>query len=200
MDSIASAKQRIRATIAASNVPEDPLHAENTLEWVLRLDAKAGQALQIAALAHDIDRAVERRKVLRRDYDDYDAFKAAHARNGANILRAILDECGVAKPTADEACRLVVRHEVGGDCHSDLLKDADSISYFEVNLPFYHQREGWEETKRRSIWGYRRLSARGREIAKSITYEDEALTRLLKEVIREAARKGNHVRGSASSM
>ena len=190
MNSIESAKQRIRATIAASKVPEDPPHAENTLEWVLRLDAKAGQALQIAALAHDIDRAVERRKVLRRDYDDYEAFKAAHARNGANILRAILAECGVAKLTADEACRLVVRHEVGGDYRSDLLKDADSISYFEVNLPFYYEREGWEETKRRSVWGYRRLSVRGREIAKRITYDDEALTGLLKEVIREACRKG----------
>ena len=187
MDSIESAKQRIRATVAASKVPEDPLHAENTLEWVLRLDAKAGQALQIAALAHDIDRAVERRKVRRRDYDDYEAFKAAHARNGANILRAILEECAVSKPTADDACRLVVRHEVGGDYRSDLLKDADSISYFEVNMPFYYEREGWEETKRRSIWGYRRLSVRGREIAKSMKYDDEALTRLLKEAIREAA-------------
>lgn len=187
MNSIQSAKQRIRATIATSKIPEDRLHAENTLEWVLRIDAEAGQALQIAALAHDIDRAVERRKVRRSDYDDYEAFKAAHARNGANILRAILDECGVAKPTADEACRLVVRHEVGGDYRSDLLKDADSISYFEVNMPFYYEREGWEETKRRSIWGYRRLSLWMRGIAKTITYDDEALTRLLKEVIREAS-------------
>ena len=121
--------------------------------------------------------------------NDYEAFKAAHARNGANILRAILEECGVAKPTADEACRLVVRHEVGGDYRSDLLKDADSISYFEVNMPFYYEREGWEETKRRSIWGYRRLSARGREIANSMTYDDEALTRLLEETIREACLK-----------
>ena len=143
----------------------------------------------VAALAHDIDRAVETRKVRRCNYDDYDAFKAAHARNGANILRAILDECGVAKPTADEACRLVLRHEVGGDYRSDLLKDVDSISYFEVNMPFYYEREGWEEAKRRSIWGYRRLSAQGREIANSITYDDEALTCLLKEVIRAACLK-----------
>ncbi len=153
---------------------------------MLRLDPKAGQALEIAALAHDIDRAVETRKVRRRDYDDYEAFKAAHARNGANILQAILKECGVAKPTADETCRLVARHEVGGDHRSDLLRDADGISYFEVNLPFYYEREGWEETKRRCIWGYRRLSVRGREIAKRITYEDEALTRLLEVVIQEA--------------
>ncbi len=186
MTSIESAKQRIRATIALSKIPEDPRHAENTLEWVLRLDAKAGEALQIAALAHDIDRAVEKRKVRRRDYDDYDAFKAAHARNGAKMLRAILEECGVPTPTADEACRLVECHEVGGDGHSDLLKDADSISYFEVNVPFYYEREGWEETKRRCIWGYRRLSVRGREIAKKITYEDQKLRCLIQEVIREA--------------
>ena len=189
MTSIESAKQRIRATIALSKIPEDPRHAENTLEWLLRLDAKAGEALQIAALAHDIDRAVEKRKVRRRDYDDYDAFKAAHARNGAKILRAILEECGVPTPTADEACRLVECHEVGGDGRSDLLKDADSISYFEVNMPFYYEREGPAETKRRSIWGYRRLAARRREIAKSITYDDEALTHLLKEAIREAGLK-----------
>jgi hypothetical protein len=186
MDSIECAKRRVRATIAGSQVPEDPRHAENTLEWVLRLDPKAGQALQIAALAHDIDRAIEGQKVRRGDFDDYDAFKAAHARNGAKILRAILDECGVAEPTLDEACRLVVRHEVGGDPSSDLLKDADSISFFDFNMPFYYKRERWEETKRRCIWGYRRLSPRMKKLASDFTFEDETLTRLLTEAIREA--------------
>ena len=186
MDSIECAKRRVRATIAGSQVPEDSRHAENTLEWLLRLDPKAGQALQIAALAHDIDRAMEDQKVRRGDFDDYDAFKAAHARNGAKILRTILDECGVAEFTQEEACRLVARHEVGGDPSSDLLKDADSISFFDINLPFYYQREGWEETKRRCIWGYRRLSARMKELANSIRFEDETLTRLLTEAMREA--------------
>lgn len=189
MDSLECAKRKIRAIIATSKVPEDPRHADNTLEWLLRLDPKADQALQIAALAHDIDRAVEARKVRRADYDDYDAFKAAHARNGAKILRGILDECGVAKSIVGEACRLVTLHEIGHDARADLLKDADGISYFEVNMPLYYEREGWEETKRRCIWGYRRLSARMKEIAKDVTYEDETLTRLLKEAIREAGLK-----------
>ena len=87
MDSIDCAKQRIREIIAGSRVPEDPIHAENTLEWLLKLDPAADQALQIAVLAHDIDRAVEVQKVRRADFTDYDAFKAAHARNGAAILR-----------------------------------------------------------------------------------------------------------------
>ncbi len=183
MNSTECAKERIRAVIAGSRVPEDLLHAENTLEWLLKLDPDADKALQIAALAHDIDRAIEDQKVRRSDFDDYDAFKAAHAQSGANILREILMECGIARATIDEACRSVALHEAGGDTRSDLLKDADSISFFEVNMPLYYLREGWQETKRRSVWGYQRLSARLKEAVRDIKYEDEALTRLLGEVM-----------------
>ncbi len=182
LTNIECAKQKIRQIIADSRVPEDPCHADNTLEWLLRLEPDAGEALQLAALAHDIDRAIAEVKVRRADFDDYDAFKAAHARNGAEILRSILTACGVERNIVEEACRLVELHEVGGDRGSDLLKDADSISYFDVNLPLYYQREGWAETKRRSLWGYQRLSARARKIVENISYEEEVLTRLLREV------------------
>jgi len=188
MDSIDCAKQKIRAAIAVSRVPEDPHHADNTLEWLLRLEPDVGEALQLAALAHDLDRAVEAVKVRRADFDDYDAFKAAHARHGAELLRPILTACGVARDMVDEACRLVEVHEVGGDPDADLLKDADSISYFDVNLPLYYEREGWAETKRRSLWGYQRLSARARNIVAKISHEEEVLARLLREVISESVR------------
>jgi hypothetical protein len=183
---IECAKRKIRLIIAGSQVPEDPCHADNTLEWLLRLEPDANDALQLAALAHDIDRAIERIKIKRADFDNYDAFKAAHARNSAEILRPILTACGVERNIVKEACRLVEFHEVGGDLGSDLLKDADSISYFDVNLPLYFQREGWDETKRRSHWGYRRLTPRAQEIVKHIAHEDKDLARLLQEVIHES--------------
>ena len=189
MNSFDCAIRRIRKIISRSGVPEDPRHAENTLKWVLMLEPKADPALRIAALAHDIERAVETRKVHRIDFSDYEAFKAAHARNGAKILRELLSKCHVADSVADEACRLVALHEIGGDSRSDLLKDADSISFFEVNLPFYFQREGAEETKRRCSWGYRRLSVRMQKISQRITYKDRVLTRLLKEAIFSACPK-----------
>lgn len=189
MNSIEYAKQKIRAIIAGSKVQEDPSHAEDTLKWLLRLSPGADEALQIAALAHDIERAVEEGRVYRADYDDYDIFKADHARNGAKILRKILNKCGVSRSITNEACRLVSLHEVGGDSRSDLLKDADSISYFKVNMPLYYKREGWEETKRRCIWGYQRLSARMKKVARSIAYDDKILTRLLREAIREGRPK-----------
>ena len=182
MDNINCAKEKIRASIAGSPVPEDPRHADNTLEWLLYLEPDAGEALQLAALAHDIDRATPER-ARREDYPDYDAFKAAHARRGARLLRGMLEDCGVESAVVKEACRLVEVHEVGGDADADLLKDADSISYFDGNLPLYYQREGWAETKRRSLWGYRRLSARARKIVENISYKEEVLIRLLREVI-----------------
>ncbi len=45
MRNVGRAKRKIRALIAGSRVPEDPLHADNTLEWLLRLEPDAGDAL-----------------------------------------------------------------------------------------------------------------------------------------------------------
>lgn len=183
MDSIDCAKQQIRAIISKSSVPEDPRHAENVLEWLLKLKPDADEALQIAALAHDIDRADDRTKIKRADFDDYDQFKATHAYHSAAILKQILQQCQVEPSIVDNACELVEQHEVGGDPRSDLLKDADSISYFEVNMPLYFQREGYEETLRRSIWGYHRLSPKMKKVCQKLSYSHDLLDKILTEVV-----------------
>ncbi len=123
--------EAIEKVIAQSSVTEDPIHSKNTLNWLLRLKPDADEALQIAALGHDIERAVEERKVKRQDFEDYDAFKQAHARNSASILRDLMLENGIGDPKfVGDVYTLVCRHEVGGDPRSDVLKDADSLSYF----------------------------------------------------------------------
>lgn len=186
INSIVCAKQIIRAVISKSSVPEDPIHAENVHEWLLRLKADADETLQIAALAHDIDRADETRKIQRADYDDYNEFKAAHSRNSAKILKEVLHECQLEQPIIDEACRLVEQHEIGGDSRSDLLKDVDSLSFFEVNMPLYFQREGYEETLKRCIWGYHRLSPKMKKKCQKMTYSDSTLVGLLQEAVSTA--------------
>ena len=170
--------------VAGSRVPEDPVHAQNTLDWLLEFDPEADEALRIAALGHDIERAIERRKVLRAGFVNFDTFKAAHAESSAQVLREIMADCGLEAHLAAEVCRLVRHHEVGGDPRADRLKDADGISYFDVNLPLYFERNGWEETIRRSIWGYQRLSDAMKDLVASLTYPDERLNALLQRVIR----------------
>ena len=187
MDPIERTRRRIAEVIAGSSVPEDPRHSDNTLEWLLRLDPNADAPLQLAALGHDIDRAVSTRKVQRADFDDYDAFKAAHARNGAEMLVEILRECGVRdEPLTRDVHQLVCRHEVGGDLRADLLVDADSISYFDVNLPLYHARNSRKETLRRCLWGYQRLSPRARSIVAQLRQPSDELEALMAEVVAPA--------------
>jgi hypothetical protein len=59
MHSIDCVKKRIEEIIKTSPVPEDPIHSKNTLEWLLWLKPDADEALQIAALGHDIERAIK---------------------------------------------------------------------------------------------------------------------------------------------
>lgn len=191
MDSFECVTRRIRTILAGSQVPEDPLHAENTLEWLLKLKPDADEALQVAALGHDIERAIEARKVQRTDFADYDAFKAAHARNSAEILKEVMEECNLSQETIDEVYQLVCRHESGGDPRANLLKDADSLSFFDVNLPLYYARNGWAESRRRCVWGYRRLSPERRSLVQAFSYEDPKLNALLQDVIGEERTRGS---------
>ncbi len=173
---------RIREVIAGSSVPEDPGHSINTLDWLLKLQPDADEALQLAALGHDIDRAVEATKILRCNFSDYGDFKSSHARHSAEMLLKILQQCGVEDPAlANELYRLVCAHEVGGDTRSDLLMDADSLSYFDVNLPLYRARNSREETLRRCVWGYRRLSERTRIVAAQLYPPGDELAGLIEE-------------------
>jgi len=172
--------EAIERVIAQSSVTEDSNHSKNTLQWLLRLKPDADEGLQIAALGHDIERAIEERKVKRQDFEDYDAFKQAHARNSASILRKLMLENGIGDPDfVGDVYTLVCRHEVGGDPRSNILKDADSLSYFDVNLPHYYERNGREETLRRCLWGYRRLSQHGKAMLREIRHDDEDLRELL---------------------
>ena len=174
----------IRQYIAGSSTPEDPAHADNTLYWLLRLKPDADVALQLAALGHDIDRASPD-KVRRQDFSDYDSFKAAHARHGAEILEALLRRHGIPDALVERTGELVRRHEVGGTPDADILKDADSLSYFDTNLPLYLQREGEEEALRRSLWGIQRLSASALALLQGWRFENAAVARVVSRALAE---------------
>lgn len=174
--------EKILSIIIRSGVPEDPLHARNTLEWLHELEPAPDAALQTAALGHDIERAMNERKVRREHFPDYDAFKAAHAKNSAIILRNIIRNLRMPVEFAEDVFHLVRLHETGGDPRSDLIRDADSLSFFHVNLPLFYEREGIEKTLMRCRWGYKRLSAKARRFVATFTYENDEICELLDDV------------------
>lgn len=183
MDNIDCVKRKIEEIIKESPVPEDLIHSKNTLEWLLKLNPDADEASQIAALGHDVERAIEGRKVKREDYKNYDEFKNAHALNSAKVMTEIMEECDISKKLADDILPLVRYHETGSTKRIDILRDADSISFFHVNLPYYFIRNGAEETKKRCLWGCKKLSGHLKRIVSEFIYRNKELEALVKACI-----------------
>ncbi len=176
-------KKKISELIVQSPFPEDPFHSINTLEWLLKLAPDADTVLQIAALGHDIERAVKGRKVSAANYDTYDEFMEAHAQNSADILTEIMEECSVDQELTEEVAFLVSQHETGGGERLDILVNADVLSFFHVCLPLYFDRKGGKITKKRMVWGYKKLSRESRKKVEEIEFLDEELRELVEETI-----------------
>lgn len=178
-------KNEILEILLQSPVPEDYEHALNVLEWVMRLKPEADLALQIAALSHDMERALPARKVLRANYSTYDAFKWAHSKNSTKIVAELLAKYPLEKECVEKVKSLIQYHEFGKKDEPDLLvlKDADSLSFFEINLPHYFRREGEKETFSRMQWGYHRLSEKAKPYLKHLIYDEDILNKLLQKII-----------------
>lgn len=172
----------VRAHLARSSVPEDAGHAEDTLAWLLRLLPQADWEVRLAALAHDIDRAQPgNARVHREDFACYDDFKAAHAANSARITARLLRRAGAPETAIRRTTFLVLHHETGGE-DTDLraLCDADALSFYTHNLPFYLLRSGWREALRRARWGAKRLSRPAQARLAAFPFADPRIGRLVR--------------------
>ncbi|GBE27981.1 HD domain protein [bacterium BMS3Bbin03] len=176
-------ESEIETIISKSQVPEDSIHSKNTREWVLKLKPEADRALQMAALGHDIERSIEKRKIKRENFTDYNEFKKAHSQNSATLLQEILLKQDADQDFIDKVVHLVLLHEVGGTLEADILKDADSISFFDVNLPFYFQRNSEKETAFRMKWGYKKLSKVAKSIVGNFSYDNIELEALFNRIV-----------------
>lgn len=187
--SINCLKGKIKKIISKSPVPEDFGHSKSICQWVGKLYPKADVGLQIAALGHDIDRAMPKEKILRKNYKKYNEFKKAHAANCAKILEEIMRKCKIEGKLIKKTAFLVRKHEFGGNEESNILKYADSLSFFQVNLPYYFSREGISEAKRRFLWGYKRLPLGLQKLVNNFKYKNKKLNYLVKEWLKETKSK-----------
>jgi hypothetical protein len=145
-------------------VRADYNHALDVRHWLLRLDPDASAALQLAALFHDVERLVSEADArVEHLAADYQLFKDAHARQGAEITRRVLAAAGVGEALVDEVAGLVARHERKSD-EPELaaLNDADALSYFSLNSPGYADYFGPEQTRKKVAWTWNRMSDRAR--------------------------------------
>ncbi|MBW2963519.1 HD domain-containing protein [Candidatus Woesearchaeota archaeon] len=124
-------------TFTKAGKSEQIKHFLRTAHWIKELKTNADEALLIAAVAHDIERG------FRGDDMFYmkkskgftsEEFLRPHQERGAEIISNFLKEQGADEKLIKRVKHLVSKHEEGGDNDQNLLKDADSISFFENNV------------------------------------------------------------------
>lgn len=161
-------------------------HFERTVYWIKQLKPDADEALQISAVAHDIERAFREKKMwdMQKEksggYTDKE-FLRAHEEKSASLIGDFLKENGASQEFIDRVKMLVSRHEEGGNEDQDLLKDADSVSFFENNIPLFLTEKladvGKEKVRVKFDWMFNRISSdKAKEICKH--WYEKALTDL----------------------
>lgn len=170
-------------------LPNSPLdfelkHANLVLGWVLKLKPDADEALQIAALSHDMERAITciTEKDLK-DYSKINEFKKEHSIRSAKYIVEILTKHNYPSEVIEKVKHLVENHEFGGDEETNILMDADSLAYFDYNIPSYLKRNGRERAKQKIQFMYSRLSAPAKKLSNQIKFSDKEISELVKESI-----------------
>ena len=143
-------------------------HLERTVFWIKELKPDADEALLIAGYAHDIQRKVNpvsEPKFVRGKQLDF------HQQEGGRIMYEWLKENGATEEMAIRVRDLISKHEVGGTDDQNVLKDADSLSFFETKKEalqrLLDEGRDRDDVKSKLDWMFKRITShKAKEIAR----------------------------------
>jgi hypothetical protein len=168
MNRFETAKSKIAEIISQSKTEEDPSHSLNALHWLLVLKPDADEILQLAALAHDIERAMPDR-LTREQFPSYEEYKIAHANKAAELAAQILKESGYSDEESVRIFTIIKDAETGDDNFEvNLIMDADSISFFDNNINYYIKRKSQEDSQAKAEFMYNRASDKAKQFIQEI--------------------------------
>jgi len=142
---------------------KSPAHFDRTVYWIKEIYPKFNEELLVAGYSHDIERLVSTRDTSKskKFLDDTDLL--FHQEHGGILMHDFLVSIDAPITFANRVSELISKHEIGGDIEQNVLKDADSISYFEINAPLHATwvLEGFpkEELKSKFDWMFNRISS-----------------------------------------
>lgn len=106
----------------------DILHAKRTAYWVKFLKPDADEVLLVAAVSHDIERAVYG-DWKKGSNDPKDLEK--HQNQSAEVIEKFLLSENASEELIQRVKSLVSHHQVGGDADQNILCEADNLAFFE---------------------------------------------------------------------
>lgn len=160
-------------------------HLERTVFWLKKLKPEASEAMLIAALSHDIERAFrdtsyDKVAKAEKGYQSEDHL-LHHQEKGAEIMAKFLKEKGADEILIKKVADLISRHEVGGDDDQNLIKDSDSLSFLENNIDIFLKEQikktSKEKVRDKFNWMFNRITNKeAKELAQP--FFDEAIKKL----------------------
>ena len=115
------------------NYPYNSTHLLKSLEWVDRLAPDASEAVRLATLTHDMERAFGGPDAIPIKMNDR-AYEEAHSNRSARIVREWLRANGAGDDLTRTVESLIRVHEWGGTPDANLVQAADSLSFLETNI------------------------------------------------------------------
>ena len=160
--------------------PKSGGHALRTVFWMKKIYSQTDEAMLISAVAHDIERSFKKNKLEgiegnKKGFLDEKHIED-HQKKSAEIIGNFLKKQGAEDSLINKVKMLVSKHEVGGNKEQNILKDADSISFFENNVDYFVEklsvRVGKKEVKDKFDWMFKKITSnKAKEIAR-VWYED----------------------------
>ena len=115
------------------NYPYNRTHLLKSLDWLDRIAPSASEAVRLATLTHDMERAFGGPDAIPIKMGDR-AYEEAHSNRSARIVGEWLRQRGADADLVGRVEDLIRIHEWGGTPDADLVQAADSLSFLETNI------------------------------------------------------------------
>ncbi|GAC1479834.1 MAG: hypothetical protein NVS2B12_34760 [Ktedonobacteraceae bacterium] len=115
-------------------------HLLKAEEWLRRINPDASQAMLLATLTHDMERAFPGPDSPKADPTrgpDDPIYNNAHSERSARIVSAFLREHDAPVDLVTEVAQLICVHEFGGWPAANWVQAVDSLSFLEVNIELF---------------------------------------------------------------
>lgn len=160
-------------------------HAQHLLkaeEWLRRIRPNASQAMILATLTHDMERAFPGLDSPKQDPTlgpDDPGYNSAHSERSARVVSEFLRTQNAPEKLVTEVARLISVHEIGGWEDANWVQAADSLSFLEVNVDFFLDRidapnDSWtyESVRAKFDWMYNRIQIPEAQALATLLYQN----------------------------
>jgi hypothetical protein len=112
-------------------------HLLCALDWLDRLAPGSREAVRLAVLTHDMERAFPGADSPHAASLNDPAYNQLHSERSARIVGTWLRGHGAPDGLVNDVEQLILAHETGGWLEADLVQAADSLSFFDTNIELF---------------------------------------------------------------